>query len=40
MILVLLPGTYVRFDSFRTGETLLETKRLNGASVFIDMRVR
>ncbi len=33
MILALLPGTYVRFDSPRTGETLLEAKRLNGALI-------
>ena len=29
MILVLLPGTYVRFDSLRTGETLLDAKRID-----------
>jgi len=33
VILVLLPGTYIRFDSLRTGETLLEAKRLNGALI-------
>ncbi len=33
MILVLLPGTYVRFDSLRTGETLLEAKLLAGALI-------
>ena len=33
MILVLLPGTFVRFDSLRSGETLLEAKRLAEALV-------
>ncbi len=33
MIIVLLPGTYVRFDSLRTGETLLEARRLAGALI-------
>ena len=33
MILILLPGNYVRFDSLRTGETLLEAKRLAGSLI-------
>jgi hypothetical protein len=33
VILVLLPGTYIRFESLRTGETLLEAKRLDGALI-------
>lgn len=33
MIIVLLPGMFVRFDSVRTGETLLEARRLAGALI-------
>ena len=33
MILVLLPGIYVRFDRVRTGDTLLEARRLAGALI-------
>lgn len=33
MILVLPSGTYVRFDSVRTGETLLEARHLDGALI-------
>jgi hypothetical protein len=33
MIIVLLPRTFIRFDSIRTGETLLHASRLEGAIV-------
>jgi hypothetical protein len=33
MIFVLLPSMYLRFESVRTSETLLEARRLNGALV-------
>jgi hypothetical protein len=33
MIIVLLPRTFIRFQSIRTGETLLHASRLEGALV-------
>ena len=35
MIIVLLPGTYVRFDSVRTGETLLEAHGIDHFAAFV-----
>jgi len=33
MIIVLRPRTFIRFDSIRTGETLLHASRLDGALI-------
>ena len=33
MIIVLVPRTFIRFESIRTGETLLHASRLEGALV-------
>ncbi len=35
VIIVLLPGTYVRFDSLLTGETLLEARRLGDEALVV-----
>ena len=32
-MIVLRPGMFARFDSVRTGETLLEARRLTGALI-------
>ena len=35
MVIVLLPGMYVRFESLRTGETLLEARRVHDDALIV-----